>query len=88
MMNEKFALGQTVSTRNAVQTLNPEDVLSAIERHASGDWVECEDWEILEKDLENRPMLFSTHHDRNRVKFFIITEWDRSVTTVLLPEDY
>jgi len=32
--------------------------------------------------------LFSVYHDRNRVKFWIITEADRSATTILLPEDY
>jgi hypothetical protein len=32
--------------------------------------------------------LFSAYRDRNRVKFWIITEADRSVTTILLPDDY
>ena len=89
-MKEKFALGQTVSTRNAVQTLNAEDVLSALRRHASGDWGDCcpEDWGSNEEDLKNGERLLSVYHDRNGVTFWIITEWDRSVTTVLLPEDY
>lgn len=89
-MERKFALGQTVSTRNAVETLNPEDVLLALRRHASGDWGNCgpEDWESNEEDLKNGERLLSVYHDRNGVTFWIITEWDRSVTTVLLPEDY
>ena len=32
--------------------------------------------------------LFSVYHDRYGVKFWIITEADRSATTVLLPDDY
>ena len=77
MMKEKFALGQTVSTRNAVQTLNPEDVLVALRRHASGDWGDCgsEDWESNEEDLRNGERLLSVYHDRNGVTFWIITEW-------------
>ena len=32
--------------------------------------------------------LLSVYHDRNGVKFYVITEWDRSVTTLLLPLEY
>ena len=32
--------------------------------------------------------LLSVYHSKDGVKFWIITEWDRSATTVLLPEDY
>ena len=90
MMEGRFALGQTVSTRNAVDTLNPEDVFLALRRHASGDWGDCcpEDWQSNEGALRDGERLFSVYHDRNGVKFWIITEWDRSVTTILLPEDY
>lgn len=92
MTNErKFALGQTVSTSNAMATLNPEDAFSALRRHASGDWGDCGpvDWESNDLALANgEDRIFSVFHDRNGVKFWIITEWDRSVTTVLLPEDY
>jgi len=38
--------------------------------------------------LETGCRLLSAYQDRHGVKFWIITEWDRSVTTVLLPEDY
>jgi hypothetical protein len=32
--------------------------------------------------------LLSVYRDRNQTEFWIITEADRSATTVLLPEDY
>ncbi len=86
----KFALGQTVSTRNALNTLNAEDVLEAMNRHHSGDWGDLceEDRQANEQALEYDERLFSVYYDRDGTKFYIITEHDRSVTTVLLPEDY
>jgi hypothetical protein len=86
----KFELGQTVMTRNAQETLDSADVFQAVCRHAAGDWGDCcqDDWESNEEALRNGERLFSVYRDRAGVKFWIITEWDRSVTTVLLPEDY
>jgi hypothetical protein len=85
-----FSLGQTVITANAQSTLHPEDVLKAIQRHARGDWGDLCDEDRAEnaRSLVRSGRLFSVYHDRNRVKMYVITEWDRSVTTVLLPEDY
>ena len=83
--------GRTVITRNASDTLHPEDVLAALGKHTSGDWGECgeEDWQSNELAYESgEDRVFSIYRDRNGVKFWIITEWDRSSTTVLLPEDY
>lgn len=55
-----------------------------------GDIDHPEDWEtnycFALKHGEGR--LFSVYRDRKGVKFWIITEADRSATTVLLPEDY
>ena len=86
----KFCLGQTVSTGNAVATLNPEDVLKAMGRHHRGDWGDLcdEDREANERAIKHGGRLFSVYRDRQETKFYIITECDRSVTTVLLPEDY
>ena len=90
MKEGKFALGRTVMTSNAMDTLNAVDVLLAIRRHAAGDWGECgtEDREENELALAQGFRLFSVYRDRDGVKFWIITEADRSATTVLLPEDY
>lgn len=87
---QKFPLGETVITRTALATLNPEDVRTALLRHARGDWGECcaEDWQENELSLKEDFRLLSVYRDRDDVKFWIITEADRSVTTVLLPEDY
>jgi hypothetical protein len=89
-MNGKFTLGQTVITRTAMNILHPEDVLAAMRRHAIGDWGEVchEDWAENEISLDQGFRILSAYRDRNDRKFWIITEADRSATTVLLPEDY
>lgn len=89
-MNPLFELGQTVMTRNALDTLFPLDVLKALARHQSGDWGEVceEDRRANEDALASELRLLSVYRDRNDTTFWIITEWDRSATTVLLPEDY
>ena len=85
-----FRLGQTAITRNALETLHPMDVQDALARHERCDWGDCGPEDAAENDfsLGKYLRIFSVYHDRNGTKFWIITEADRSVTTVLLPEDY
>ncbi|MFT3787356.1 MAG: hypothetical protein QM770_14510 [Tepidisphaeraceae bacterium] len=86
----KFDLGRTVITANAQATLDVQDVAACLSRHAHGDWgdLEQEDRDENERSLRENCRLLSVYHDSAGTKFYIITEWDRSVTTVLLPEDY
>ena len=85
-----FPLGRTVMTRTAQHTLNHEDVLPALQRHATGDWGDVDDHDRAANDLSLRDgsRLLSVYTDRNGTTFWIITEADRSSTCVLLPEDY
>lgn len=93
-MNEplepKFSLGCTVSTPGALEELHPEDMFRCLLRHARGDWGDCceEDRQENELSLEKGFRLLSVYYDRNGTKFWIITEGDRSVTTILLPSEY
>lgn len=90
-MGEKTVqVGRVVITANALERLNPEDVLRGLCRHAAGDWGDCctQDWQDNDEALQSGWRLFSVYRDANAVKFWVITEADRSVTTVLLPEDY
>ena len=84
-----FPLGQTVITRNAQNELHPEDVFLSLRRHAARDWGDVCPSDKAENDLSLRQgfRLLSAYTDRNGTKFWIITEADRSSTTVLLPED-
>ena len=90
LSSHSFRLGQTVITRSAQESLNTFDVLIALRRHAAGDWGEVCPADKAENDLSLREgfRLLSAYTDRNGTKFWIITEADRSATTVLLPKDY
>lgn len=90
MQTALFPLGQCVITANAKDQLHPEDVKLALDRHVQGDWGELCDADRQEnaRAFRDGSRLFSVYRDRGAVKFYIITEHDRSVTTVLLPEDY
>src|SRR5687767_3754775 len=87
-----FSLGQIVITANARDTLPPADVLQALTRHAAGDWGDIDEEDRQENELSLREgfRLLSVYHTSENPpqKFWIITEADRSATTVLLPEDY
>jgi hypothetical protein len=87
---KQFPMGHLVATPNALKTLTPEDIMKAISRHAACDWGDCcpEDWKENEFSLREGFRLFSVYHAANGEKFWVITEADRSVTTVLMPEDY
>jgi len=86
----KFDLGQLVATPNALGALSPDDFMLALGRHVQGDWGELdrEDHSANESALKHGGRLFSAYLSTNGVNFWIITECDRSATTVLLPEDY
>jgi hypothetical protein len=66
-------------------------VQSSLKRHARGDWgnLSREDKEENEFALrEGSLRLFSAYQHHRLPKIWIITEADRSVTTVLFPDDY
>jgi len=85
-----LSLGETVITRNALEQLNLDDVRIGLCRHGSCDWGEvcAEDAKSNEDALQTGCRVLSAYADRKGIKFWIITEADRSATTVLLPEDY
>lgn len=89
-MRTKFKFGSTCITPQARDTLIPADVVGALRRHGTGDWGDLSEEDRAENEFAlNRYLrLFSVYHDSRGTKFWIITEADRSVTTVLLPEDY
>ena len=88
----KFPLGQIMITPGALDALNTAGEVAAhfLGRHASGDWgtVPPEDAKENEFSLTRHLRLMSAYTLSTGVKIWIITESDRSITTVLLPEDY
>jgi len=90
MAKARFRLGKLVSTRGALERVPNGEMLCALSRHASGDWgsVCSEDAEANEVAVNGRARLLSVYATSEGERFWIITEADRSVTTVLLPEEY
>jgi hypothetical protein len=85
-----FPLGQCVITANAQAVLPFECVLESLARHARGDWgeLDSEDVAANEHALHEGERLVSVYVSPSGMRFYVITERDRSATTVLLPEDY
>lgn len=86
----KFNPGLLVITPAAQARLNPISVFECLARHLSGDWGDAAEDEKKTNDLalENGLRILSRYRDSADEQFWIITEADRSSTTVLLPEEF
>jgi hypothetical protein len=86
----KFAAGRLVATPGALGALSESDIEDALRRHLAGDWGDLSDadWAENEAALEYGDRLLSAYRARGGQKFWVLTEADRSVTTVLLPSEY
>jgi hypothetical protein len=86
----RFPLGRVVITHRASTVIPREDVMAALERFARGDWgdVDRHDAAQNEQDLQDGGRLLAAFHSSRGASFWIITEADRSVTSVILPEEY
>ena len=88
-----FSLGQLVATPGALAALGKvgQTPLVLLARHVRGDWGElCErDRQDNELSLERGLRLLSSYRiASDDTRLWVITEADRSVTTILLPEEY
>ena len=87
-----FDLGQVVATPGALQALGEarQGPVEFLARHVTGDWgVVCEE-DKAENELSVREgfRILSAYRLRTGVKVWVITEADRSATTLLLPSEY
>jgi hypothetical protein len=91
-MKQLFNLGNTGMTRAAQLALieNSQSPTELLARHASGDWgtVDYEDATANDAAVKNGNRILSSYVMPNGDKIWVITESDRSVTTILLPDDY
>ena len=83
-------LGRTVATPAALAAVSPVDIADALRRHASGDWgeVDPDDRAANDDALRSGERLLSVYRSANGTTFWVLTEADRTATTVLLPDDY
>ncbi len=91
-MKKLFELGMTLITPGAEEKLSTEIIAMAMIKYMSGDWGDTYEqdkkanYEALLPETQGR--LMGVYKYDEEKKFYIITEWDRSVTTILLPEEY
>jgi len=89
----RFPTGHLVATAGVDALIrqgriNPSEYLS---RHISGDWGDLDESDRRQNDAalqSGEDRLFSSYQVTPDLKLWIITEWDRSVTTLLLPSEY
>ena len=91
-MQPKFPLGQIVATPGDLKALavNRQEPLEFLRRHIVGDWGELDENDRAENEisLQQGFRLLSAYRLEDGTRLWIITEADRSVTTLLLPSEY
>jgi hypothetical protein len=90
-MRSPLPLGKVVATPGALKLLSEmgEDPFGYITRHAAGDWGNLCAFDRRQNEiaLQDGYRIFSSY-DVSAGRVWVITEADRSVTTILLPEEY
>ena len=88
----RFPLGQVVATPGALSALEKAEQHPAefLDRHVNGDWGEVPeaDKQENERSVEQGFRILSAYTTSAGDKLWILTEADRSATTILLPEEY
>ncbi len=88
----KFRLGRTRYTQGAKDDFSTEEIQDCFRRHCYGDWGDIceEDKQVNEAALnkDDPGRLMSVYKFKDRRILWVITEWDRSSTTALLPDEY
>jgi hypothetical protein len=91
-MNAKFPLGQVVATPGALEALERtrQSPIEFLARHVGGDWGVVDEFDTKQNEyaLEHGLRLLSAYDLRDGTRIWIITEADRSSSTLLLPEEY
>ncbi len=92
MSNARFTLGRIVATPGALEALEEagQGPMEFLRRHVTGDWGDLDDDDKAENELSVREgfRILSAYTLKSGVKIWVISEQDRSYTTILLPEEY
>jgi hypothetical protein len=91
VVNARFPLGCILATPGVELSVPPVDIVRALARHARGDWGDLpeEDVNVNEFAVDCGGRLVSAYRaETTGERFYVITEADRSVTTLLLPHEY
>jgi hypothetical protein len=88
MSQPRFPLGDVVLTLGATR-LAPAQSRAMLQRHQSGDWGEVPPADAAENELSLKDgFRLMSAYTVEGVKYWVLTEADRSSTTVLLPSEY
>jgi hypothetical protein len=89
-MRTRIHLGRVVATPGVLHLVSNDEVTLALARHASGDWglVDTGDARANDEAVEHGGRILSAYETTAGVRYWILTEADRSMTTVLLPSEY
>ena len=92
MSGIKFSPGSIVATPGALAALEAsgDDPMAYLVRHVAGDWGDVDEQDCRENELslQHGFRLLSAYTLNSGIKIWIITDSDRSATTLLLPEEY
>ena len=98
MTKQLFELGQVVATQGIANKIHDDGafgafVLKSFARYINGDWGEMAELDRVMNDEamrngDDRILAAYTNADHPDWKIWIITEWDRSATTLLFPDEY
>ena len=87
-----FALGQVVATPGALEALEEAQQTAEefLVRHVQGDWkdLDAHDQQANAQAVKEGSRVFSAYTTKTGTRLWVISEWDRSVTTLLLPGEY
>ena len=85
-----FAVGQLHATPGVLEKIDEDDFFNCFVRHLAGDWGDLDehDWKANDDAIEYGSRIISAYDDRRGNRFWIITEADRSSTTILLPQEH
>ena len=92
LASPKFSPGQIVATPGALAAMEEYQCqpLTLLARHLAGDWgvLPTEDAQLNDQALKSDGRLLSSYPLSGDTRIWVITEWDRSVTTLLTPDEY
>lgn len=94
-LKDKIEIGQLIFTIGVRELYHSDQkfnefVKNSFTRYCDGDWGELckEDKHLNELALKNGDDRLFAKYDNGDYVIYIITEWDRSYTTILFPEEY
>lgn len=92
MLTPKFQPGKLAATPGALEAMDEagQSAEYFLNRHVVGDWGELspDDWQLNDEALKDGSRLLSAYRTLKAKKLWVITEADRSATTILLPDEY